>query len=69
MQVPEVKYLAPLGKSDHCTILFDFHCYLDYSKPKANFQYTKGDFDGMKAFLRTSNWVEQFKHFADSMDE
>ena len=69
MQVSEVTHLAPLGKSDHSTILFDFHCYLDYTKPKPTFQYAKGDFVGMRNFLETSKWVEQFKTLADSADE
>ena len=34
MQVPDIVYHAPLGKSDHNIISFNFNCYLDYSKPK-----------------------------------
>ena len=69
MQVSDVKHLAPLGKSDHSAIIFDFHCYLDYTKPKANFQYSKGDFQKMKDFLTTTNWVEHFKNLSLSADE
>lgn len=61
MQISEVKYLAPLGKSDHCMIVFDFHCYLDYSKPKISFQYKNGDYSGMREFLEKNNWVDEFK--------
>ena len=69
MQVSEVKYLAPLGKSDHSVLVFDFHCYLDYSKPKVSFRYSKCDYNGMRAFLTTSKWVEQFKRLAVTADE
>lgn len=69
MQVSEVQYLAPLGKSDHCVILFDFHCYLDFTKPKASFQYPKGDYNGMREFLISSKWTTQFKNLAETADE
>ena len=51
MQVSEVKCLAPLGKSDHTMISFDFHCYLDHSTPKISFQYQKGEYTGMRETL------------------
>ena len=39
MQVSDIKYLSPLGKSDHSMIVFDFHCYVDYKKPKTSYKY------------------------------
>ena len=69
MQISEVKHLAPLGKSDHSAIVFDFHCYLDYSKPKVSYQYPKGDYAGMRAFLENSKWLEEFKSLAAKSDE
>ena len=69
MQVSGIKNLAPLGKSDHSVILFDFHCYLDYTKSKPNFQYSKGDFDRMRDYLQNCQWVKQFKRIAVSADE
>ena len=68
MQISEVKHLAPLGKSDHGMIIFDFHCYLDYSKPKISFLYDKGDFTGMRDSLERSDWVEEFKKLAVKSD-
>ena len=32
MQVTEVLYQVPFGKSDHDVITFQFNCYLDYLK-------------------------------------
>ena len=55
MQVSDVKHLAPLGKSDHSVIVFDFCSYIDYSKPKDTYNYAKGDYEAMKNELINSN--------------
>ena len=60
LQVSNVVHHAPLGKSDHSVITFNYHCYLDYSKPKKCHQYHKADFDGMIKELELSNWKEEF---------
>ena len=60
LQVSDVVHHAPLGKSDHSVITFNYHCYLDFSKPKTCYQYQKADFDGMIAELKSSNWKESF---------
>ena len=59
-QVSDVVHHAPLGKSDHSVITFNYHCYLDFSKPKTCYQYQKADFDAMVSELRSSNWTETF---------
>ena len=68
MQISEVKHLAPLGKSDHTMISFDFHCYLEYSAPKISFQYHKGDYTSMRESLKNSNWLNEFKDLAAKKD-
>ena len=60
MQVSDIQYHAPLGKSDHCVITFNYHCYIDYSKPKERFVYQKADFDSMRNHLALSRWSEEF---------
>ena len=60
MQVSNVVHHSPLGKSDHSVITFNYHCYLDFSKPKICYNYRKADYDGMKSKLETSNWMETF---------
>ena len=60
MQVSGIQYHSPLGKSDHSVILFDYHCYLDYSKPKETFVYNKGDYDAMRDELGRSDWIPLF---------
>ena len=60
MQVSEIKYLAPLGKSDHNVLSFDFNCYLDYSKPKQSPDYNKGDYENMRNKVRDSQWLRDY---------
>ena len=60
MQVADVQHLAPLGKSDHSVILFNFCSYIDYSKPKDTYNYNKGDYEGMANDLTSSGWCEEF---------
>ena len=56
MQVSNISHHAPLGKSDHSIITFNFHCYLDYTKPKARFNYNKTDYQMMRDYL--PGWKE-----------
>ena len=65
MQVSDIKHLPPLGKSDHDVLLFDFQCYLDYSKSKEIFYFTKGNYVAMKKALRDSNWIDDFIKLAN----
>ena len=47
-------------------ISFNYHCYLDFSKPKTCYQYHKADFDGMVEELESSNWKETFMQEASN---
>ena len=67
MQIANIQHHAPIGKSDHDVISFDFHCYLNYSKPKVQFAYAKGDFDGMKQNINESRWKEKFENDVASL--
>ena len=68
MQVTEVLHQAPLGKSDHNVITFQFNCYLDYSKPREKFDYNNADFDAMEKHLVDSNWTKEYLRVADEKD-
>ena len=59
-QVSNLRHQAPLGKSDHDTIIFDYHCYLDFTKPKEKILYNKGDFEAMRQQLDADGWREDF---------
>ena len=60
MQVTDIRHLAPLGKSDHSVILFDFCCYIDYSKPRDTFDYAKGNYHAMRDELLNSDWCRKY---------
>ena len=60
MQISDIEYHAPLGKSDHSVIFFKYQCYLDFSKPKVMFNYEKADFYGMRNHLIDSKWEENY---------
>ena len=65
MQVSEIAHHAPLGKSDHSVISFDFNCYLDFSKPRENYSFDKGDYVGMRYKLANSNWMKEYMKIDD----
>ena len=60
MQVSDIVHHAPLGKSDHSVITFQFHCYLNYSKPKERFVYAKVNYDGMRNHFLESCWEDDY---------
>ena len=60
MQVTDIQHLAPLGKSDHSVISFNYCSYIDYSKPKDVFDLAKGDYEAMRTELLESNWCAEF---------
>ena len=60
MQVSDIQHHAPLGKSDHEVITFNFHSYLDFSKPKVTYAFKKGDYCSALNELRITKWKEAF---------
>lgn len=60
MQISDISHLAPLGKSDHCVLAFNYHCYLDYARPKTTFSYDKANFQAMRDTLKKENWLANF---------
>ena len=60
MQVSEISHHAPLGKSDHSVMTFDFHCYLDFTTQKEKYSFDKGDYEGMRNELVNSNWGSEY---------
>ena len=67
MQVTEINHLAPLGKSDHSLLTFDFNCYIDYAKPKERFAFDKGDYEAMRRYLSESIWLERFMQRVENL--
>ena len=59
-QISDLSYIAPLGKSDHSVLLFEFNCYLDTKVPSARYKYNKADYKTMEREITQSEWQEEF---------
>ncbi len=56
-----LEHLSPLGKSDHCILLFDFNCYFVFNtKQKVYRFYDKGDYINMEKDLDL-DWEVKFE--------
>ena len=60
MQVSDILHHSPLGKSDHSVSTFEFHCYLDCTKPKDKFAYANGDYVAGRNNLANSEWKREY---------
>lgn len=55
--VQNINYEAPLGKSHHNILIFDYHCYTNPQEKKTpKFIYHKGDYDSLR-----KEWQENIK--------
>ena len=56
-EIENLKYLSPLGKSDHCIILFDYITLCEKKSYKAEKKYyEKANYDAIKRHLAEINW-------------
>ena len=60
MQVGDISYLAPLGKSDHSVLIFDYSCYIDNENSSKKYLYGKADYNIIKDHLLSQDWKGQF---------
>jgi len=59
--VRDLEHRAPLGKSHHHVLQFDFNCYVEEEHSRdSRFCFSKGDFTQMEAEILGRNWVEEF---------
>ena len=65
MQVNEVKHISPLGKSDHDVLSFEFQCYVEYSKSKERYNFSKGNYTSMRERLSESKWIDDYIKLSD----
>ena len=42
--VSDVQHMAPLGKSDHQMLNFNFNCHAEYTGTHQRFNYNRGDY-------------------------
>ena len=55
-----IKYMAPVGKSHHTAICFNF-CCCTRSTSNSSYKYHKGDFDNMRKTVRAKDWEAMFQ--------
>lgn len=56
--IDDVQYLAPLGKSDHCVLLFKVVCHSQRLKNETiRGNYNKGNYDAARGEMKDFNWV------------
>ena len=60
LHISDIKHHAPLGKSDHDVITFNYHSYLDFSEPRTRFIYEKADYEAMRKHLQSLKWKDSY---------
>eukprot|EP00794_Sanderia_malayensis_P016301 gene16301-17938_t len=61
--IEDIQYDAPLGKSDHLVLKFNFLCYSENKEEIASkLLYHKGNYKQMNEELASHSWEEELKH-------
>ena len=61
---------SPLGLSDHSVLVFDLLCYAECDAAESKrFMYNKGDFHGMREFLSSLIWEEEFADLNNDVNQ
>ena len=63
--ISNIKIDAPLGKSDHSVIHFEFNCTTEKPPPQIKTIYQEGDYNKMKALLSHYDWEALKQHSND----
>ena len=50
--VSDVQHMAPLGKSNHQMLKFNFNCYAEYTGTQQRFNYNRGDYEDARQELQ-----------------
>lgn len=57
--VNNIQYLAPVGSSDHCTLVVTYNCKVQENRTKTKkYKYDKGDYCGMRQFFADIEWED-----------
>ena len=60
--IEKLKYLAPIGKSHHSLLNFNFCCYTKSTKSRVDkYRYDKGNDKEMREMMTSRNWNEDFR--------
>ena len=61
--IEDIKYEAPLGKSDHLVLKFDYMCYKKETQVlTSKFNYNKGNYEQLRQELALYDWQEEFEN-------
>ena len=64
--IDNVKYLPPLGKSDHVTIQFSFITYINIFRSRTEkLNFFKGDYEKIRTNLKDINWEDKITETMD----
>ena len=67
--ISELEISAPLGKSDHSILKFNFQCYMDKEPPRIKKLYHKGDCTKMNEMLQGVDWGKAFENFPNDVNK
>ena len=70
--VTDIQYLAPVGNSDHCTLVFSYRCNIQESiSITKKYRYDTGDYVGMRDSIGSVDWesILEGKDVQESWDE
>lgn len=60
--VKNLRHMAPLGKSHHHVLQFDFVCYTpSYRSNEAKFNFAKGNYDKLRSYVRGQDLLSQIQ--------
>ena len=56
-RIDNIEYQSPLGKSDHCVIVFKYMCNIHVTREiKTRKSYRKANFEGMRSEIKDIEW-------------
>ena len=59
LNISQLEYQSPFGKSDHSVLVFNYHCYAELKdKEEIRQLYDKTDYEGLKNSIKQLNWQE-----------
>ena len=57
MNISDLEYESPLGKSDHIVLIFKYHCYAELvDKDTVKLLYDKTDYEGLNKEIKELDW-------------
>lgn len=65
-QINNLKYLSPLGKSDHSVLVFGYKCNAEQKPTSQRYIYNSTNFQEMRQFLDANDWTQNFVTTAEN---